>query len=250
MKRQTSEERIKKAKRVHKNFYDYSKTDFSKVKEDTIVKCPIHGDFKTNYDRHVNSNQECPMCSHRAKITNEIFEKRANIIHNSKYKYFHDYINMHKKITFECPIHGIKSKQVQAHLRGQGCEECSQIEKQSKIEENIKNILIEKDILFEEQKHFEWLGLMSVDFYLPQYNTAIECQGIQHFEPRDFSGHNLLQAKLNFEIQKERDTRKYNLCKEHNLTLLYYSIIKPKEKYFSEVFNDKNKLINKIKNIN
>ena len=33
------------------------------------------------------------------------------------------------------------------------------------------------------QKRFPWLGLLSLDFYLPEYNVAIECQGEQHFVP-------------------------------------------------------------------
>ena len=27
----------------------------------------------------------------------------------------------------------------------------------------------------------KWLGKQSIDFFLPQYNIAIECQGKQHF---------------------------------------------------------------------
>ena len=45
------------------------------------------------------------------------------------------------------------------------------------------NFLKENNIEFETQKRFKWLGGKSLDFYLPKYNIAIECQGLQHFRP-------------------------------------------------------------------
>lgn len=39
------------------------------------------------------------------------------------------------------------------------------------------------NIKYERYKKFSWLKKQNLDFYLPDYNIAIECQGIQHFEP-------------------------------------------------------------------
>ena len=45
------------------------------------------------------------------------------------------------------------------------------------------------EIIYIEQKKFkDWLGAQSLDFYLPEYNIAIECQGLQHYKPVDFAG--------------------------------------------------------------
>lgn len=76
--------------------------------------------------------------------------------------------------------------------------------------------VIEQNIDFEYQKHFEWLGRQSLDFYLPENNIAIECQGTQHFEPNDFFG-----GEKSFIEQIERDRKKKILCEEHNLHLIY-----------------------------
>lgn len=61
-----------------------------------------------------------------------------------------------------------------------------------------------------------WLGRQSLDFYLPEYSVAIECQGIQHFEPIEFFG-----GKKTFEYIKILDKNKFILCNENNINLFY-----------------------------
>ena len=63
----------------------------------------------------------------------------------------------------------------------------------SKCEKSILNFLQEKNIKFECQKTFKGLngvngGLLSYDFFLPDYNLLIEFQGEQHEHPVDFNG--------------------------------------------------------------
>lgn len=70
------------------------------------------------------------------------------------------------------------------------------------------------------------MGLKSLDFYLPKYNTAIECQGIQHFEPSDYFG-----GYKSFNQQQERDKLKKQLCNENNINLLFYSDKNTLKKY-------------------
>ena len=60
------------------------------------------------------------------------------------------------------------------------------------------------------------------DFYLPDYNLLIECQGVQHREWREG-----WITKEKFEKQLEHDKRKRNYAKENNINLLeiwYYDI--------------------------
>mgnify|MGYP003294208631 CR=1 FL=1 len=56
----------------------------------------------------------------------------------------------------------------------------------------------------------------------------------------------LFEKQQNFEWLD----KKYRLCREHNLEILYYSNYIPSGTYISEVYNNKTKLINKIKNTN
>ena len=101
---------------------------------------------------------------------------------------------------------------------------------------------MEKEIIFEQQKTFEWLKYkrnMFLDFYLPDYNIAIECQGRQHFDVESFKGES-------YENIKERDTKKLELCNENGVKLLYYSNLGIEYPY--EVIENKDVLIEKIMN--
>ena len=61
--------------------------------------------------------------------------------------------------------------------------------------------------------HF--LGLQSIDIYIPEENLAIEYQGQQHYEPVDFFG-----GEKSFIKTCERDDRKRKLLEFHNVKLL------------------------------
>lgn len=66
-------------------------------------------------------------------------------------------------------------------------------------------------------------GSLSYDFYLPDYNLLIECQGEQH----EHYCKGLHKTKKGFERQLEHDKRKREYAKQHNIKLLeiwYYDI--------------------------
>ena len=95
------------------------------------------------------------------------------------------------------------------------------------------------------KKRFNWLNSKSFDFYLPEYNIAIECQGIQHFK----------NTRVNWEtveIIQERDSVKFKKCSENNIKIIYYAEPKLKyllpDNYFSKIFTDKTELIKAITN--
>ena len=84
-----------------------------------------------------------------------------------------------------CPIHGEFRQTINHHLRGQGCWKCNE----SHLEKSVENILIGNNIEYIPQYHnFDIIGYKSIDFFLPKYNIAIECQGEQHFIENDFFG--------------------------------------------------------------
>ena len=76
---------------------------------------------------------------------------------------------------------------------------------------------------------------MLMDFYLPDYNITIECQGIQHYEAR---GNVFTEKKVN--TIKKRDAIKYQLCQEHSIPIYYI-------KYDENVEENINKLLSIIK---
>ena len=71
------------------------------------------------------------------------------------------------------------------------------------------------------EKSFDWLvykGNLFLDFFLPEYSIAIECQGEQHFHACDYYG-----GESAYRLTKQRDERKRRLCEEHGIKVLYYS---------------------------
>lgn len=240
-KNKTTEEFIIEAQNVHQNEpYDYSYTMYKGIKQKVCIICTKHGEFWQTAEKHLKG-QGCPICG-RDKLAKkntkdiEVFESEAKQIHKGLYKYCSDYVSATKKVKIICPKHGVFMQRPSDHLNGQGCPYC----KTSHIELEIKNLLLEKEIEFEYQKKFAWLGLQSLDFYLLKYNIAIECQGQQHFRPVDIFG-----GMKSFERIKWLDGRKYNLCIENGVKLIYYANYEYDFPY--EVITDKEKLLKIIK---
>ena len=173
----------------------------------------------------------------------EDFIKKSNIIHNNKYDYSKVcYKNNMNNIIIICPIHGEFEQLPLNHLKGCGCPFC----RSSKLEIDIRYFLQKNNIKYIEQVHsnyFKWLGRQSLDFYLPDHNIAIECQGIQHFDNKMWFG----KDNINDEYIKlvKRDILKKQLCEENNIKLLYYSNLNINYPY--EVFEDEEKLLEEIK---
>ena len=88
------------------------------------------------------------------------------------------------------------------------------------------------------------MGNQSLDFYIPEYNVAIECQGEQHFnEIKHFGGIN------KFKKTQLRDKKKKQLCEENGIKLLYYTNIEGFTEFLGEeLIKDEEKLLEKIKN--
>jgi hypothetical protein len=65
---------------------------------------------------------------------------------------------------------------------------------------------------------------MKLDFYLPKYNLAIECQGIQHFEPVDFANKGKKWAEELLIKNQLRDKIKKELCDKNGVEIIYFSL--------------------------
>lgn len=60
--RDTLEDFIKKAKKIHGDKYDYSNTAYENNSTKVKIKCPIHGVFLQTPNNHLHG-QGCPLCS-------------------------------------------------------------------------------------------------------------------------------------------------------------------------------------------
>ena len=226
----TTEEFIEKARQVHNNKYDYSKVDYKGTNFKVCIICPEHGEFWQTPSSHLKGS-ECPKCAHRSfKYSVEEFVQEARKIHGTKYDYSKvNYKDAHTKVCIICPEHGAFWQIPTNHLRGKGCPICNF----SSLERKCKQLLESNNISYEPQKHFDWLGKQSLDFYLPEQNIAIECQGEQHFGLVDFFGGTLQE-------RRELDIKKKNICQHHDIKILYLANqIKP-EYYQFELYSKDN----------
>jgi len=313
----TTEEFIEKAKKIHNNKYDYSKTEYKKSKEKVCIICPEHGEFWQTPNMHLRG-QGCVKCYHkrvgeRCKKNEDVFKSEMNerygdiydfskvkyknnktkvlvtckkhgdflirpndlvsgygcpecgkekiglssrktrdefiaeakLIHDSKYDYSKvEYKTSKEKVCIICPIHGEFWQTPNHHLRGHGCPNCNE----SKLEKKVRNYLTEYKIAFKTKKKFDWLNKQHIDFYLPEYNIGIECQGIQHLEPVDFASKG--RENEYFKIVTDRDNKKRSACAEHFVPIIYYhEFPKYYGKYKLEAHN-KEELINAIRHEN
>ena len=130
MRRLTTQEFIEKAKSIHGNEYDYSKSIYTTAKDKLIIICPIHGEFEQSPDGHLHG-QGCPKCkfdklSEERSLTTEEFINRAVEIHGDLYDYSNTvYKNATTKLQILCPEHGYFSTLPGNHLAGKGCPKCA-----------------------------------------------------------------------------------------------------------------------------
>lgn len=233
---------IEKARKIHGNKYDYSKVEYINSQVKVCIICSEHGEFWQTPNKHLIGHG-CAQCHEDNKkyykLSNtEEFIKKARKIHGDKYDYSKvEYINNHTKVCIICPEHGEFWQIPSNHLRYKGCPKC----KSSHLQTKVRKILNKNKINFEEEKICDFFkkgkAHQSLDFYLPDYNIGIECQGKQHFEPVNFGG-KLTEEEMNnnFNSQIKRDKLKKELCTQNNIELIYIN------------YNDKN-IEEKINNI-
>ena len=244
----TFESFILKSREVHGWKYDYSKVKYVNCKTKVCIICPEHGEFWQTPSEHLRG-RGCHKCgakksAKKRALTNQEFIEKSIKIHGEKYDYSEcKYKNNVTKVCIICPEHGKFYQKPNYHLSGNGCPSCNE----SHMEKEIVNLLSENGINFEREKTFSWLFYkqkLRLDFYLPDYNIAIECQGQHHFVPIDYNGKGDNFSKIEFEENKKRDKYKKELCEKNGVKLIYYANYNYKFPY--EVIIDEKDLIKQI----
>ena len=235
----SKEEFIIKAREKHGNKYDYSKVEYVNSLTEVCIICPEHGKFEQMPYRHLQGNG-CPKCGiekvrEKLSSSKEEFIIKAREAHGDKYDYSKvEYMNCATKVCIICPQHGEFLQEANSHTQGVGCPKCNL----SHLERNVMNYLDEHEIAYDYQKRFNWLGRQSLDFYLPDYNVGIECQGGQHFFPVDFAGKGVEWACKQFDKLISRDKRKKALCEKHGIKLLYFGNVPNYDIFLGEAVHD------------
>lgn len=245
----TTEEFIEKAKKIHPE-YDYSLVNYSGTYNKISLICPEHGEFRIA-PNNLLQGQGCKKCgTKRAQAKNRMsqneFLLKAREVHGWKYDYSKvDYVNTETKVCIICPEHGEFWQSPHHHLDGSGCPECGRNDiTENKLYEEVKSRFPDAIHTYKPEFLRGELGKpQSIDIYIPSLKTGIEYQGRQHFVPVSRYG-----GEKELALTKWRDERKFNLCNEHGVTLLYVSFEKEApDTYLSTIYRNTNELIDKLK---
>ena len=239
----STEEFIKRAKEIHGDKYDYSKTEYININEKVCIICHEkdefgveHGKFWQRAEDHLKGFG-CRKCS-KMYMDTETFINRSKMIHENKYDYTKTkYVNRQTKVCIICPEHGEFWQDVSHHMNGHGCPKCNQ----SVLENDIIKLLENNNIEYLYNKRYKFLNNLQLDFYIPKFKVAIECQGIQHFKSIDYFG-----GEKRFQKTFDNDEKKLKLCEKTGIKLFYYSNLHIKYPY--KVFENKEDLLKNILN--
>lgn len=206
-------------KKIHGENISINKNEYSGRRKKIKVKCNVCGNTWQTRPDVILSGCGCQRCfREKRKLTTEEFIDKARAVHGDKYNYSKvNYINANSKVCIICSEHGEFWQTPNNHISNkQGCPKCIEY----KLEKEIKDLLLDNKINFETQKTFSWLKnkkSLRLDFYLPDYNIAIECQGEQHFKPIEPWG-----GEETYEYTINNDLLKKEFCKKHNIEIIYY----------------------------
>lgn len=235
-------------KQLYGDKYDLSFVQYVNANTHVIIKCNVCGHTYKVTPHNILRGRGCPNCELKNKkirycLPFDIFKERVNRIFDEKYDLsLVKYINEKTRVQIICPIHGIFEQTPYMLYKGHGCPYCGQ----SSLENEIQILLDKNNIKNVYEYRSDWLGRQTLDFYLPEYKIAIECQGIQHFKPINFGNKSDNRTPLEcFEYTISSDNKKKRLCDENGVKLLYYSNLCIEYPY--EVFEDKNQLLEIIK---
>ena len=138
-------------------------------------------------NNHISHKNGCKQCSKQALKSHDYWVNKCKEIWGDDFKIL-DYIdNINSKVRVKhtiCNNIVIKNMHNLIHNK-RGCEICS---KKAYGELYVKNYFDENNIKYEEQKTLKELinpktnRRLKIDFYLPEYNTYIELDGVQHYK--------------------------------------------------------------------
>jgi very-short-patch-repair endonuclease len=218
----THEEILNRLEKLNGNRYTYVLGDIKGVHDKIKIICSVHGE-STMILWDLLCGSICKKCAisngkNIQKIgTNKFTQKSIEKFGPDAFDYSYvDYVNNRTKVSLKCKKHNLTFTQVpHQHLSGNiSCPKCTKII--SVGESVIREILINRNIKFVEQHSFKDCKnkhLLKFDFYLPEHNTIIEYDGIQHFR----QGWN---SEREFERTKSNDIIKTKYCMDNNIQLI------------------------------
>ena len=140
-KKITTEDFIRRAREVHGEKYDYSKTVYVAAISDVTIICPTHGEFQQRPANHL-TGRGCHECGGNKPLTLNKFIERANSKHGHSYDYSQvNFKNVEDKAVIICPEHGPFEQRVMTHLKGFNCPKCGRASVAGKLGHSLERFL-------------------------------------------------------------------------------------------------------------
>ena len=225
-KRSSNDDFLKRLISIYGDKYDFSQMNFVKYAQKVKVICSVHGEFEIlpvnllkgrgcvhcgaerrgRYNKDYDVSPQSRVAARRIEEHAKDFIDRCRKAHGDKYDYSHTvYAGMRKKITVVCPKHGEFDQVAFKHLGvGQGCPSCAT--RVSKPETEIVDYLKSLGVAVITQNR-TLIKPAELDIFLPEFNTAIEYNGLHwHADDRNHK-YNLFE--------------KYRLCDAVGVRLIH-----------------------------
>ncbi len=195
--------------------------EYTGIDQKLKLQCKCGEVFYATYSHIRRRNKTiCNSCSAEeisksTRKSNKDFIQDVYDLVGDKYVFLEKYINSRTEIL--CKHNKCKHEWYttpNSFLSGYGCPECNQ----SKGEIQVSGWLDSRnvDYLIEyKYKDCKNIEPLAFDFYVPKYNTLVEFDGKQHFEPIEWFG-----GLADFEYRKQNDNIKNQYCKDNNIPLL------------------------------
>lgn len=171
-------------------------------------------------------NRGCYYCGRERTANAKKHDKQYYVEECAKrdFTYIDDYTkNGNTRIKYICNKHsniGIQEKHISSFNKTLGCPFC----KITKNEDNLKNILLKHNLIFESQKRFNDCRdkyPLPFDFYLSKLNIAIEFDGEFHYMPiKKSSNMTDKDAINNLKKTQMHDDIKTKYCESNNIPLI------------------------------
>ena len=188
---------------------------YKAMKEKCLFHCDKCGqDFYQLPSRLINQHiYGCGCCPTKKKTHEQFLNEIKDVL--DEYEVIDQYVNIDTPITFihkpcGCAFKLSPYKFIHRHDK-KYCPICYYNKSKGEIE--ITKSLTALNIDFQREFSFPGFPNKRFDFYLPEYNAAIEYDGIQHFQETFFS------KNEDLEVIQARDKEKNDWCNTHNITL-------------------------------
>lgn len=174
---------------------------------------------------HYRNGYGCPLCYGKSGQARIDF---VNTLKENGHKLLSEYINTQSKalIDFNCghEPHWIR---VSDYKSGKGCPLCK-----NKGEGALHKLLVDMGYEVHTQKKYKDLkdrGILSYDFYLPEYNLLIELDGDHHRKQVKYTSKDMtelekdmakLDAEIRFYDRQRKDRLKDEYARDNNIPLL------------------------------